>query len=63
MIIEGLEKKEKFEKLLPCRDCRYSGICRYIGSIKPIEVPEFLEVTYVCKKKTELDGKTKNEKV
>ena len=65
MEIQGLvqEKKAKFEKTLPCNQCAYVDICKYHGGIELIEIPEIFEVSYVCKKKRELDKTIKNIKI
>ena len=57
MEIQGIvqEKKAKFKKSLPCNQCVYADICKHHGTIELIEIPEIFEVSYVCRKKTELD--------
>ena len=65
MEIQGVAqaRRDKFERTLPCYQCMYGDICKYKGTIEPIEIPEMLEVTYVCKKKAELDNAIKNSTI
>lgn len=51
--------QEKFNNTLPCVACAYALVCKHFGTIEPINVPEFMEVTYVCKKQQELDKQIK----
>lgn len=65
MEIQGIvqAKREDFEKSLPCNQCVYADICKHCGTIELIEIPEIFEVSYVCRKKTELDKTIKNIKI
>lgn len=46
------EELEQVQKHLPCVDCKLSGICKFSGTVSPVEnIPEIFEVTYVCKEK------------
>ena len=56
------DKQEEFTKTLPCNACRFITICKYYNTFKPSDnIPEFMEVSYVCKKKEELERPTKKE--
>lgn len=46
------EELEQVQKNLPCIDCSLSGICKYSGTVNPVEnIPDIFEVTYVCTQK------------
>lgn len=50
------DKQAAFTATLPCVNCRYSTICKYYNIIEPIaNVPDFMEVHYICKNKEEFD--------
>lgn len=43
---------EEVQKNLPCVDCVLSGICKYAGTIVPVDnLPDLFEVHYVCREK------------
>lgn len=54
MIIKD-ERKEAFNKKLPCTTCPYNNICKYAGEVQPVEIPEIFDVIFVCKEKKKIE--------
>lgn len=61
MVIKD-QKKEEFNKKLPCEACAYKCICKYAGRIPPIETPEMFDVVYICREKKKIEEAMHAEK-
>lgn len=45
-----LSLQEKFNELMPCKDCKLTQICKYFNSIKRLDYdPEIFTISISCK--------------